>query len=668
MTMVDAEPSWFQNSDALIREMRSGKVRASTIPSLDDYDNIQPLGRGGQGDVFVATHRELGRRVAIKVLRRGAWRSEAAERRFEREIETVAGLQHSNIVRIYESGVTEDDRRFYSMEHIEGAPLNVFMSQASADGPPLTLRQRLEIFVKVADAVAFAHQNGVIHRDLKPANILIDAAGEPHLLDFGLATWVTGSATLLMTMTGEFLGTLSYAAPEQVGAQSKTMDVRTDVYALGVILYELLTNQPLVPPQLTLADAVRAISEAEPRPPSRVSPTESSSDTAFVIDRDLDAIVLKTLSKRPSERYDTAAALRDDVTRYLNSEPIAARRLSGWYLISKWIRRHRLAATAAAIVVATLIGSTAILTLLYRRATTEAAKARQIKVFLEDTLGSVSPEKAGAPVVLSDVLDEAVHWVDIALEDQPEVAASIRMTIGNSFRSLGAYEKSERELLAALNIRRDLFGPSHADIATSLNAIALLRRDQGALDKAAALFDEVLEMRRRELGPDTLGVAQASQNLGILNLMQDDTDSAAKNLFLARAIRNERLGSDHPDTLMCQYQIGRLLAQSGDREAAEKQHASVLESRLRQLHPNHPDIARSHRALGDLAMQDEEYSVAADQFAACYALLKNNKGCQNESVAAAADAQAAALRAAGDHDSASSVLRAHEACAAAHGN
>lgn len=661
MSIVDSSHNWFQNDDLILSEMRSGKIRTSSIPSLGAYDNLRLVGRGGQGDVFEAKHRDLGRRVAIKVLRRGAWRSESAERRFEREIELVAELQHANIVRIYEAGVTEDARRFYSMELISGVPLDAYMARAAAEGNPILQRDRLELFIRIADAVAFAHQNGIIHRDLKPGNILVDAHGEPHLLDFGLASWMTAS-TPLITMTGEFFGTLSYAAPEQVGAGIKSTDARTDVYALGVILYELLTGKPLVPTDLTLAEAVRVIADAAPALPSKASQVGTPGSAPMEIDADLDAITLKALAKRPEERYETAAALRDDVRRYLNHEPISARRPNSWYLLKRLARRHRVTATAAAIVLTTLFTSTAIMGVLYQRTATEAEKARQINVFLEDTLGSVSPASEGSPVALADVLDEAVHWVDIALENQPEVAASIRMTIGNSYRSLGAFDKAERELNEALAIRRDLHGETHVDAATSLNAIALLRRDQGRLTESDRLFRRVLTMRRQLLGDRDLSVAQTSQNLGILKMTQADWDEAAEYLATARAIRSETLGQDHPDTLMSRFQLGVLSVRTGDIDDAIRIHRSVLQSRHQRLHPNHPDIARSHRALGDLEMQHGDLDAAVDEYRHCYEIITRNLGCNHNQVTDAAQRLSAALAEAGDHEQAQSILTNHEDC------
>lgn len=641
--------------------MRNGRVRASSIPGLEAYGDVRPLGRGGQGDVFVAVHRDLGRRVAVKVLRRDVWRSESAGRRFDREIELVAGLQHPNIVRIYESGITDDDRRFYAMEYIDGAPLDAYLSRAAFDGTPLSIRERLMLIVRVVDAVAFAHQNGVIHRDLKPGNILIDARGEPHLLDFGLATWTAGS-TSLMTMTGEFLGTLSYAAPEQVGAGRNTTDVRTDVYALGVILYELLTGEPLVPPGLALAEAVRAIVETEPSPPGKRVRQHGNTDTGAAVDSDLDAVAMKAMAKRPEDRYQLAAELRDDVRRYLLHEPVAARRASGWYILTRMIRRHSVAATAAAIVLATLIGSTASMTVLYRRAAAETAKAQQINVFLEDTLGSVSPETPGESVSLMDVLSEAVHWVDIALENQPEVAASVRTTIGNSFRSLGVFDRAECELETALMIRRELYGPSHADVATSLNSIALLRRDQGRPEEAESLFREVLGMRRDLLGDRSLPVAQVEQNLGALMMMQGNWSEAAEFLAVACEIRRDRLGNDHPDTLMCRFQLGSLALLTGDLDEAKRIHESVLKARRVRLHPDHPDIARSCRVLGDLASQLGNYSSAVNYHRECYALLTSNRGCRHPMATEAAGLLAEALRAAGNDAEAREVMIRHAEC------
>lgn len=632
MSVSNAELSWFQDSDELVRGLRDGRVRATSTPDLDDYDELRFLGRGGQGDVFTGVHQRLGRRVAIKVLRDGLWRSDESQRRFDREIELVAKLQHPHIVRIYESGLTRDDRRFYAMEYIEGLPLGEFLRQNGRNPQYRSARGRVALFSRICDAVSFAHQNGIIHRDLKPSNILVDARGFPHLLDFGLATWMVDSqavASAIMTITGQFVGTLCYAAPEQIERQRGGVDVRTDVYAMGVVLYEMLAGTLPFGAEQPIADVIRAISGQQPAPPSRADTGQGSFGAATDIDRDLDAIVLKALEKDKGDRYETAAALRADVERHLAGDAVDARRRSGWYVLTKALWRHRFAAGVAAAVLTALVGFAVMMSVLYRRLSVEAEKTRQIRVFLEDTLGSVSPRRAGESVTMADALDEAVHWVNLSLSGQPEAAASIRTTIGNSFRSLGQFDKADEQLELALARRREMLGDDHAETAQSLNALALLRRDQGRLDEADALLREALRIRVNQFGQESLPVAQCMQNLASVQAAKGNLDAAWELIQRAFHARQAILGADHPDSAMCGFQLAELARRRGELAVALQVHEDVLRIREQILHPEHPDIARSLLAVGRIQLESNRPRQAWPPLKKGYDQLLANLGCSH---------------------------------------
>jgi serine/threonine protein kinase len=267
---MPSDTNWYRDPEALQDELRRDQMTAPLPLVIEGYDNLRRLRHGGQGVVYEATQRSTKRRVAIKVLLEGAFASESAQRRFEREIEVIASLSHPNIVNIYDSGTTVDGRPYYVMEYIDGVPLDEFFgglqSQASpapqsldvrataeayatpaspGGVPSLPVRTTLALFAKICDAVNFAHQRGVIHRDLKPSNIRIDPAGEPHVLDFGLAKSVTGAFDngSHMSRTGDFVGSLPWASPEQAEGDPQSIDIRTDVYSLGVVLFQMLTGQ-----------------------------------------------------------------------------------------------------------------------------------------------------------------------------------------------------------------------------------------------------------------------------------------------------------------------------------------------------------------------------------------------------------------------------------------
>lgn len=295
------------------------------------------LHRGGQGIVYEAVQKSTRRRVALKMLRPGALSTEKQRRRFEREIELVAGMRHPHIVTLFESGDTADGRRYFAMELIRGRPLN---EAWQGRGDVASIRRLLELFIQICDAVQYAHQRGVIHRDLKPANILVDETGAPHILDFGVAKALGDDRHegLLATRPGEFMGTFAYAAPEQVEGRIDVIDTRTDVYALGVMLYEALTGKLPSDVDRPLADAIRAITVETPVAPSRRNPA---------LGDELDTIVLKALEKDRARRYQSAESLRQDLERFLRNEPIDARRDSTWYVVRKSLLRHRAAAAIA---------------------------------------------------------------------------------------------------------------------------------------------------------------------------------------------------------------------------------------------------------------------------------------------------------------------------------
>ncbi|MFQ5518277.1 MAG: serine/threonine protein kinase, partial [Acidimicrobiia bacterium] len=303
------------------------------------YELLEEIHQGGQGVVYKAVQQATKRTVALKVLLAGPFSSARQRHRFEREIDLVAGLEHPNIVTLYDSGVTQDDRHYFAMEYIHGTALNAYLSEKA-----FSVEETLRLFLKICVAVNYAHQHGVIHRDLKPGNICIDADGEPHVLDFGLAK-VAGpdlSSGVPVTLTGEFTGTLAYASPEQTQGDPKLIDIRSDVYSLGVILYEMLTGKSPYPVIGRIDEVMKNISEAEPRKPSTLIRR---------IKNEVETIVLKALAKEKERRYQSAGTLSRDIEHYLAGEPIDAKRDSSWYLIHKLLRRHRVHIAVAAVLV-----------------------------------------------------------------------------------------------------------------------------------------------------------------------------------------------------------------------------------------------------------------------------------------------------------------------------
>ncbi len=651
-----------RENNALLREVAGlapDRPSRSDEPGGDGpegYRILDEIRRGGQGTVFRAVQIATNRVVALKVLHAGALATSRQRRRFEREIEIVAGLRHPNIVTVYDSGVTGAGDHYFAMEYVEGTTLDRYAAARAAELTPGRARTDfiLRLFSRVCDAVNAAHQRGVIHRDLKPANILVDVSGEPKVLDFGLAKVADADerlAALDVTRAGEFMGTLAYAAPEQVGGDPHEVDVRTDVHALGVILYELLTGRMPYGLGDGLRDAVHAVTNT-PAAPCRAPRT----DAGATVDAELETIVLKALAKEKARRYQSAEALRDDLERYLTGRPIDARRDSGWYVLRKTLARYKWPTAAAALFVAVLAVFGVTSSVLYGRASMEAEKLRQINLFWEDTLASVEPARAGREATVGELLDEAEPWVAIAFPHEPEIEATVRSTLGNSYRALGRFDEARLQLSTALETRRRLFGERSAAVAQSLNGLGLLARAEGRLDDSERLASEALDLRRSLLGPDHPDVATALQNLAATRRDRGDLAGAESVMREALAIREKHLGPGHQDTAMVVYQLARLKERAGDDAAAEPLHRRALATRRAVLPIGHPDLPRSLADLGALLVRLNRAAEAEPLLRECLELQLKRFPPDDWRAAAAAGGLGACLRALGRSDEAEPLL------------
>jgi serine/threonine-protein kinase len=587
-----------------------GAGDAAAPPVIGGYESLVELHRGGQGVVYRALQTATNRTVALKVLLAGVFATSRQRLRFEREIDLVAGLRHPNIVTVYDSGVAHDGRHWFAMEYLEGDTLDEFVgARRDSVGAPdrgLSLPETLRLFSKICAAVSYAHQRGVIHRDLKPGNVIVDHDGRPHVLDFGLAKPANpeiGRGQATVTVAGGFLGTLAYASPEQTTGDPGQVDVRSDVYALGVILYEMLTGRFPYAVTGRMSDVIDAIMNAPPRS-LRTLP-----DTPYRIGDELDTIVRKSLAKDPERRYQSTEALRSDIEHYLAGEPIDAKRDSGWYMITKTLLRYKLQVAAAAMLVVLLTGFGIAMSVLYRQARNEADKVSKINVFLEDTLGSVEPPGRGE-VTVRNFLDEGVYWIDVALAGQPEIEASVRTIIGNAYRNVGRLEEAEQQLLASLETRRALFGDRHVQITKSLSSLGLLRLAQGREQDAEDYFQQALDLRRELLGDDHLEVAAAMMNLATVKRIRGEPDAAERLLRQALAIRRLRLTDEHPDVAMCQFSLALVFEDRSAYGEALTLHERALATRRAAVHEDHPDVTRSLVALGSLHLRMDQPRAA----------------------------------------------------------
>jgi len=482
----------------LVERLRAGRAAPIARPDaalaaqpFEGYRVTRELHRGGQGIVYGAVQLATSRQVAIKVLAEGIFASPAKQRRFEREIELVSALRHPNIVTVYDSGTTADDRDFLVMEYVRGEPLHRFVERAN-----LSRRELVRLCAKVAAAVGYAHQRGVIHRDLKPNNVLVDTDGEPRVLDFGLARG-TLAATAERTRSNQFLGTLAFASPEQVGGDPEAVDVRTDVYSLGVLFYRLLAGRSPYGEASSMADLVAAIARADPPRP--------------IGDADLDAVLRRAMEREREHRYQSAGELAADLEHVLVGRPVDARRDSTWYVFRKLLWRHRVVAGFSALTaLAVVAGAVASLTG-WRRAEAaaehariETAKTAELNGFLAGLFEAVDPWQArGANVSVRELLDDASTRLEADPPDEATVARELHALLGRSYFALGHYALAEPHLEAALARETETGSAPRLEgrLLLGENLLAL-----GELDRAQELMDRA--------GRELAGVAGREDALG----------------------------------------------------------------------------------------------------------------------------------------------------------
>ncbi len=556
-------------------EANTGRLDApaSAPPAVPDgYDIIEEIHRGSQGVVYRARQTATKRVVALKVMLRGTFASDRQRRRFEREVELVASLRHPNIVTVYDGGEAPDGRQFLAMEHIDGRPLD------AAAGAATPVPETLELFLKVCDAVRCAHRRGIIHRDLKPDNILVDGAGEPHVLDFGVAKTLdpggddSADAPLaaLETVAGEFLGTFAYAAPEQVAGDPRLVDTRADVYALGVILYELLTGGRPYALAGSLRDVVRTIVETEPPPPS---------SARAGLDRDVDTIALTALAKDPDRRYQSVEALRDDLMRYRRGDPIAARQHDAWYLLGKTVRRYRGAIVIGAIVIATLTGFAVTTWSLYvgqKRANYKMAKSVGASLELFGAIDLENPQSPVQVATIPGILANASRIAAEDLADVPDVAAPVRSALGLAYLSLADFDAAKTHLGAALETSRRVHGPTHAEVADGLHNLARFYWKLADYRNAETMYRQALAMREELFGPRDARVARTRQHLASTLQGLGRLEEAERLHRDAIAMREELLGPDHNDVAISANALGSCLHEAGRTEEAVRYYRRAL--------------------------------------------------------------------------------------------
>ena len=572
------------------------------------YALVQPLGAGGMGSVWLA-RRNDGRfegTAAVKLLS-AALLGPAGISRFRREGTILARLKHPNIAQLIDAGVSDAGQPYLVLEYVEGEPIDRW-----CDNRGLDVESRVRLFLDVLAAVAHAHANLVIHRDLKPSNVMVSNEGRVKLLDFGIAKLLAGDdgdgATTWLTREGGRAFTPAFAAPEQLTGESVT--TATDVYALGALLYLLLSGRhPAAAPGASPADLLRAILETES---GRLSDGVHDPRLRRELRGDLDLIVAKALKKRPEERYASVTALAEDLRRYLAGEPILARPDSFAYRTRKFVRRHARSLAAASVAVSVLIGTVAFygarLAGERDRVRQEARKAAQVSAFLTDLLTQADPYEADhrEPTVRS-LLDASAARVHKDLASQPELRREMLTLLGRIYQRRGAYELALPLLREAVALGRRTLGPGH-ELAQSLNDLGAVLGKKAELDEARALLEEALVLRQKALGEEHPDVAVTYSELGRVLSAQGHLNEAEERFRSALAIRRKVLGPAHRETATSMSDLGLLLRDKGDRAGAEALLRATLEILRRTRGPQHPDVAT---ALSNLALTVNERGDSA---------------------------------------------------------
>jgi eukaryotic-like serine/threonine-protein kinase len=588
--------------------------------SIGDYRILRVLGMGGMGVVYEAEQQHPRRRVALKVMRNPHLVGEAQAIQFRREIRTLGRLKHPNVATIFESGQTEDGLEFYAMEMVQGDTLDVWLAKRPLPMTPKEQRLRLRMFRIICEAVHYAHLRGVIHRDLKPANIIVldeevpgasaSSTGGPTLkiLDFGLARLLDpeGQAPSLRTEVGVIMGTLQYMSPEQARGDSPAIDLRTDVYALGVILYEMMTGRrPYELGKAALSEAVRVICEEPPmRPDVSLRGSRGGNE-------DLSTIIGKSLEKEPDRRYDSVGALSEDVERFLSSQPIVARPQSGVYRARMFVRRHRLAVSLASTIAVLLVAFTATVALQSRRIAHEAAVSRRVSEFMTRMFQVSDPSEArGNSITAREILDRASGEIAAGLDQDPEIRARLMHTMGTVYQSLGLYPKAESLLGRSLEAQRRLYGSRHAETLATMSDLATAYVYEGRLEESERLLLEAVSAMRRLKGPEDPDTLRMMKNLSALYIDQGRYPEAEKlGLEVSRSLRRI-LGPEHPETLRAMLNLGNAYRLEGRFAEARRLLEEVLLIQRRIHGTDHPATLDAMNNLAAMLVDEKRYSEA----------------------------------------------------------
>jgi non-specific serine/threonine protein kinase/serine/threonine-protein kinase len=626
--------------------------------------------------------------VALKVIKTGMDTRQVVAR-FEAERQALAMMSHPNIARVFDAGETERGRPYFAMEFVKGEAITRY-----CDRHRLSTRERLELFMQVCDGVQHAHHKGIIHRDIKPSNVLVEIREDkpsPKIIDFGVAKATQQRLTekTMFTQMGAMIGTPEYMSPEQAEITTLDVDTRTDVYSLGVLLYELLVG--VLPFDLRklreagIDEIRRRIREEEPSKPStRVNVVgEASTDSAKnrrtdpgslarLLRGDLDWITMKTLEKDRTRRYGSPVELAADIERYLTDQPVLATPPSAAYRAGKFMRRHKVGVSAAVAGLVVLVVFAATMTvqadriaserdranLEAERANNEAETARQVSDYLVGLFEVADPTgDTGRTITARELLDEGYARIEQELADQPVVQARLMNTMGRVYGNLGLFETSAALLEQAVDTQLRSLGDQHLDTADSMTQLAFSYLRLSRMDDAQTLLEKAVAVREATLGVDHVDTGRSLYFLGLSHLNRGGFDEARVLFERALPIFESALGPDSKEASWCVQDLGVLLNAAGDNEAAHPYLERAVEMKTRSLGPEHPETAIAIGNLGFNLLQMGELDRARPHVQRAVTVNEEALGSDHPQLSAALHNLGELHRRSGEYNEAERVLR-----------
>ncbi len=673
-SILDPERLASKVGDSLLHQM--GSMEGPLPESIGGYRPVEVLGLGGMGIVYRAEQTEpIQREVAIKVIKRGM-DTHGVVARFEAERQTLASLEHPNIARVLDAG-EDGGAPYFVMELVRGQALTEF-----CDSRKLTTDQRLDLFVDVCQAIQHAHQRGIIHRDLKPSNVLVSLVDETavvKVIDFGIAKVIedTPGDLSMMTRMGQIIGTPDYMSPEQAGIVEGGVDTRSDIYSLGVLLYELLSGQrPHHFETASDAELRRVLREEEPLKPSTALSRDSSAESGRArrstvrqlsreLSGDLDNIVMMAIRKEPDRRYPSVDSLAKDIDNYRSGRPVFARHDTWVYRTSKFMRRNAVGvalAVAGVVALAGFLGQAVVQNARVARerdrANTEAQSAKRVSEFLVELFEVSDPGEArGNTITAREVLDRGAQRIGTELEDDPLVRASLMDAIGRVYQSLGLYGPADSLLSQALDVRTNIQGARHPDVAKSQTAHAMLLLDLGRFEEARDLILHALEIQREELGDAHEEIANSLYYLASVYLELGEHD-AAEQQFRELIEHDRRLhGEEHEYVALSLNDLGSALHRKGDYAQAELAYREALGIYKKLWGDDHPEVATTTANLGNLLAQQGKFEEAVEMSRTALAMRRKVLGPEHDHVAISLNNLGVQLMRQGKLDEAEQVIR-----------